>query len=61
MRWSIMSKAALRSKLIRVEGLPSSEDRKLLYKVTTRTVSVPIGILELIEVWGRSDVRLEAG
>ena len=40
MRWSIMSKAALRSKLMRVEGLPSSENRKMLFKVTSRAVSV---------------------
>ena len=30
----------MRSKLIRVEGLPSSEDRKMLSKVTSREISV---------------------
>jgi hypothetical protein len=40
MRRSIMSKAALRSKLMRVKGLPSSQDRKMLSKVINRAVSV---------------------
>ena len=36
----IMSKAALRSREIKMQGLPESEERKMLSKVLSKAVSV---------------------